>query len=132
MATHVEKRISLVPYFAQWESQELVSKFLENPQCAFEDPNWHFSGAETAEEYARWSRHLCGIACLKMILAATRYKSYPMFNLHTVIRNMLGIECNFSNLLMHEFSNTNNCCYENSTILLYKTYPIYHFIKRFL
>jgi hypothetical protein len=34
------------------------------------DPLWRESGAATVEEYARWASNICGMACLKMVLAA--------------------------------------------------------------
>jgi hypothetical protein len=56
-------------YFAQWESEGLVEEFLAG-RPAETDPNWAASGAESAAEYARWAHHLCGVACLRMALAA--------------------------------------------------------------
>lgn len=57
------------PYFAQWESPELVGEFLDGRDPAT-DPRWAESGAADAAEYARWAEHLCGMACLKMAMAA--------------------------------------------------------------
>lgn len=57
------------PYFAQWESPALVRAFLAGRPAAT-DPAWAASGAETLDEYARWAEHLCGMACLRMVLAA--------------------------------------------------------------
>ncbi|MER9948429.1 C39 family peptidase [Mesorhizobium sp. M0047] len=34
------------------------------------DPLWQGSGAETVDEYAVWAANICGMACLKMILAS--------------------------------------------------------------
>ncbi|WP_292643313.1 C39 family peptidase [Mesorhizobium sp.] len=34
------------------------------------DPLWRGSGAETLDEYAIWAANICGMACLKMILAS--------------------------------------------------------------
>ncbi len=45
-----------------------------------DDPLWQQSGAQTVEEYAQWATNLCGMACLKMILA-TRGETYPTFEL---------------------------------------------------
>ncbi len=59
------------PYSAQWESEELVAEFLAGRDAAT-DPRWADSGAESAAEYARWARHLCGMACLRMALGGTR------------------------------------------------------------
>ncbi|MGG5807914.1 hypothetical protein [Falsiroseomonas sp. CW058] len=57
------------PYRAQWESAELVAGFLGGRDAAT-DPLWHRSGAATAGDYATWSHHLCGCACLQMALGA--------------------------------------------------------------
>lgn len=57
------------PFFAQWESAGLVAELLAGRDAAT-DPLWAESGAESAEEYASWASHLCGMACLKMVLAA--------------------------------------------------------------
>ncbi len=58
------------PYYSQWESPELVPSFLDGSLTAEQDPNWHRSGAVSPGEYAYWAVRTCGIACLKMILAA--------------------------------------------------------------
>ncbi|MES2712640.1 MAG: hypothetical protein V4653_13735 [Pseudomonadota bacterium] len=59
----------MIPYRAQWESAALVGDFLAGGDAAG-DPLWASSGAPTAAEYARWAEHLCGVACLRMVLAA--------------------------------------------------------------
>lgn len=56
------------PYFGQWESISLIDKIISQEIDASEDPLWAQSGTLTQAEYAHWSRHLCGIACIKMIL----------------------------------------------------------------
>ncbi len=38
--------------------------------AAGDDPLWRNSGARDAADYARWAEHLCGVACLRMALAA--------------------------------------------------------------
>ena len=57
------------PYFSQWASAELVPEFLDGRPSAT-DPRWAESGAADLAEYARWARHLCGMACLRMAMAA--------------------------------------------------------------
>ncbi|MCX8132862.1 MAG: hypothetical protein N3D18_02715 [Roseococcus sp.] len=57
------------PYAAQWESEALIPEFLAGRDAA-SDPLWARSGAATPEEYARWAPHLCGMACLRMAMAA--------------------------------------------------------------
>lgn len=59
-----------VPYFSQWESPEMTLPLLaEGPSALHRDPLWRNSGADTIEDYARWAVNVCGMACLKMILA---------------------------------------------------------------
>ncbi len=58
------------PYFAQWETEALIPRFLDGTLAAEADPLWHRSGARSAAEYARWAHHLCGVASLRMALAA--------------------------------------------------------------
>jgi hypothetical protein len=72
-----------VPYFSQWESRELTDDVLaRGAEVALaEDPKWAASGARTSEEYARWAGNLCGMACLKMILAARTGRAVPMMEL---------------------------------------------------
>ncbi len=57
------------PFFAQWESAALILEFLTGRDAAT-DPRWADSGAESSAEYARWAHHLCGMACLRMAMAA--------------------------------------------------------------
>jgi hypothetical protein len=72
-----------VPYFSQWESRELTLDVLQHGAAVAlaRDPNWAASGAATVEEYATWADHLCGMACLKMILAARDGHVRPMLAL---------------------------------------------------
>jgi hypothetical protein len=58
------------PFYSQWESPELVPLFLDGSLTAEQDPRWHRSGAPSPAEYAYWAVKICGLACLKMILAA--------------------------------------------------------------
>jgi len=66
-----------VPYFSQWETPGMtLSVLAEGSAALLRDPLWRQSGAETVEDYARWAVNVCGMACLKMILAA-RGELYP-------------------------------------------------------
>jgi hypothetical protein len=76
------------PYFAQWESEDLVPEFLAGRDAAT-DPLWARSGAETAQEYARWAHHLCGMACLKMAMAA-RGDALPIHALRRAVQPLGG------------------------------------------
>lgn len=70
-----------VPYFSQWESPDMTLAVLsEGAHALHRDPLWRGSGAETIEEYARWAVNVCGMACLKMILAA-RGERHPILSL---------------------------------------------------
>jgi hypothetical protein len=70
-----------VPYFAQWESAELAERFVDGSLPLGGDPRWAASGARTAAEYAFWANKVCGLACLKMILAAREQPVPPMMTL---------------------------------------------------
>ena len=59
----------MIPYRGQWESASRIGSFIAGGDAAA-DPLWARSGAATAAEYARWAEHLCGVACLRMVLAA--------------------------------------------------------------
>ena len=58
------------PYFGQWESPALIGAIISGAYRAEDDPAWAASGAASPEDYARWAEHLCGVACLRMALAA--------------------------------------------------------------
>jgi len=58
------------PYFGQWESPVLIGAIIGGAYRAEDDPAWAASGAESPADYARWADHLCGVACLRMALAA--------------------------------------------------------------
>lgn len=67
-----------IPYFSQWESQELVEKIITKEIEAKDDPRWRESGARDTREYTEWSWSCCGMACLKMILAHKQHKIIPL------------------------------------------------------
>ncbi|WP_031248222.1 C39 family peptidase [Mesorhizobium sp. LNHC229A00] len=61
-----------VPFFSQWETPDMTLAVLaDGVEAALRrDPLWQGSGAATLDEYAIWAANVCGMACLKMILAA--------------------------------------------------------------
>ncbi|WP_245906256.1 cysteine peptidase family C39 domain-containing protein [Teichococcus aestuarii] len=71
------------PYFSQWETPGMTAAVLaEGAETALlRDPAWRGSGAASVEEYARWAGHLCGMACLKMVLAARTGVAHPILEL---------------------------------------------------
>ncbi|MCA1408633.1 C39 family peptidase [Ensifer sp. IC3342] len=72
---------SEIPYFSQWETPEMtLPVYAEGSSALVRDPLWRNSGAETVEEYARWAVNVCGMACLKMVLAA-RGEIHPTLSL---------------------------------------------------
>lgn len=73
--------LSAVPYFSQWETPGMTLDVVaEGATALLRDPLWAQSGAETVEDYARWAGNLCGMACLKMILAS-RGAVHPILEL---------------------------------------------------
>lgn len=70
-----------VPYYSQWESPDLVPALLDGSMRASDDPAWAASGARTPQEYEYWSVRVCGLACLKMILASRALPVPPMMRL---------------------------------------------------
>jgi hypothetical protein len=79
----MNSRTKRVPYFSHWESREITSDVLARGSAVTlaEDPKWASSGASTIEEYVQWASNLCGMACLKMILAARTGRAVPMLEL---------------------------------------------------
>ena len=71
-----------VPFFSQWETPDMTLAVLaDGADVALRrDPLWRGSGAETPDEYAVWGANICGMACLKMILA-TRGEIVPTIDL---------------------------------------------------
>lgn len=69
------------PYFAQWESRDLVADFVNGTRRAEDDPLWARSAAPNQTEYARWAAHSCGMACLKMLLAGRDGGERPLYRL---------------------------------------------------
>ena len=61
-----------VPFFSQWETPDMTMAVVtDGAEAALRrDPLWRRSGAETLDEYAVWAANICGMACLKMILAS--------------------------------------------------------------
>lgn len=70
-----------VPYYSQWESRHLVADFISGAQSSLDDPRWADSGASSIEEYALWARHMCGMACVKMLLCARTGVAHPTIRL---------------------------------------------------
>ncbi len=59
-----------IPYRSQYASAELAGEIVAGRLALIDDPRWREAGAIDREEYVRWARCGCGMACLQMILAA--------------------------------------------------------------
>jgi len=62
--------MSLFPYESQWGDIACNRPLIEhgtNPAKCFD---WSTEGYPSEEEYLFWSRHICGLACLQMVLRA--------------------------------------------------------------
>lgn len=59
---------STVPYFCQWATPELAADLIKGRAVLADDANWADSGAVDQAEYCEWANHVCGMACLKMVL----------------------------------------------------------------
>jgi len=70
-----------VPYYSQWESPDLVPRFIDGSLRPADDPRWAASGARSPLEYEYWSTKVCGLACLKMILGWRAMPVPPMMRL---------------------------------------------------
>ncbi|MBK3639476.1 peptidase [Streptomyces sp. MBT33] len=57
-----------VPEVTQYASPNLIERIAYDGHDPADDPRWAESGAPTQAIYARWCRHICGIACLRMAL----------------------------------------------------------------
>ncbi|MFE9553107.1 C39 family peptidase [Streptomyces sp. NPDC006703] len=57
-----------MPTVTQYASPELIAKIAYDDHPAEADPNWASSGAVSQLDYGRWCRHICGMACLRMVL----------------------------------------------------------------
>lgn len=76
-----------VPYYSQWESPTLAADIIEGRCALADDPQWAASGAVSPQEYAYWANHICGMACLKMILAARSGEVHATLHLARMAMN---------------------------------------------
>lgn len=70
-----------LPYYSQWISRDMVHQIVNGHIEAKEDPLWEQSGAQDPDEYEFWSRNICGIACLKMILESLNISSEKLITM---------------------------------------------------
>lgn len=74
----------------QFASPGLIADIVYQGRDPGADPAWAESGAASPEEYARWCRHACGTACLRMVLAHRDGAAPPLLELLHGIRKAGG------------------------------------------
>ncbi|MER7568925.1 C39 family peptidase [Streptomyces sp. NPDC097941] len=52
----------------QYATRALIDRIAYSGHDPAEDPAWTTTGAPSQSTYGRWCRHMCGIACLRMVL----------------------------------------------------------------
>ena len=72
---------SPVPYVCQWATPELAADLIAGRLTLADDANWALSGAHDRAEYIEWANHVCGMACLKMVLSHRDGDAPPLLEL---------------------------------------------------
>lgn len=57
-----------VPPVTQYASADLIGSIAYDGHDPARDPAWQSTGAPSKTLYGRWCRHMCGMACLRMVL----------------------------------------------------------------
>ncbi|HHQ6582175.1 TPA: hypothetical protein ACSTJ2_004214 [Serratia fonticola] len=70
-----------VPYVCQWATPELAADLIAGRATLADDANWVQSGAASPAEYVEWANHVCGMACLKMVLTYRDGTAPPLLEL---------------------------------------------------
>ncbi|CAI0852797.1 MULTISPECIES: hypothetical protein [Serratia] len=70
-----------VPYVCQWATPELAADLIAGRATLADDANWARSGARDRAEYIEWANHVCGMACLKMVLSHRDGEAPPLLEL---------------------------------------------------
>ena len=65
-----QRRRHPVPWITQYATPSLIAAIAYQGHPPADDPNWQASGAPTRQAYGHWCTRLCGMACLRMALAA--------------------------------------------------------------
>jgi len=73
--------LSGIPYFSQWEDPDCAAGIIAGELELSDIKLWAQSGASTQQEFIEWANHVCGMCCLKMVLAAVSGKVVPVLNL---------------------------------------------------
>ncbi|MGW0757150.1 peptidase [Streptomyces sp. NPDC002814] len=70
-----------MPIVTQYATADLIGRIAYEGHDPGQDPAWATTGAPSQRIYARWCRHMCGIACLRMVLLHHREHAPDMFTL---------------------------------------------------
>ena len=70
-----------IPHRSQYASPELAGEIAAGRVTLEQDPRWREAGARDPQEYVRWARCGCGMACLQMILEARGAPAPPLVEL---------------------------------------------------
>lgn len=62
--------MSLFPYESQWGDLRCNQPLIEHGTNPAQFFDWSSDGYPSEEEYLFWSRHVCGLACLRSVLRA--------------------------------------------------------------
>ncbi|MFU2318111.1 hypothetical protein [Rahnella sp. PCH160] len=78
---HPLSPLSGIPYFSQWEDPTCAAGIISGDITLSDIRLWHQSGAASQEEFIEWANHVCGMCCLKMVLAAVSGTVVPILKL---------------------------------------------------
>jgi hypothetical protein len=74
-------RHTSVPLVTQYATPGLIDAVAYRGHDPADDPAWAETGARDLAEYARWCRHACGMACLRMALLHRDGHAPPLLEL---------------------------------------------------
>ncbi|MFD3842463.1 hypothetical protein ACFWWC_40380 [Streptomyces sp. NPDC058642] len=76
-----------VPIVTQYATADLIGNIAYDGHDPAHACAWDTTGAPTQSAYARWCRHMCGIACLRMVLLHRDGQAPSLFKLLTGARH---------------------------------------------
>ncbi|MFD7769848.1 peptidase [Streptomyces sp. NPDC059787] len=75
-----------VPVVTQYATADLISDIAYEGHDSRDDSAWRTTGAPTQAAYGRWCRHMCGVACLRMVLLHRDGNAATLFELLAGVR----------------------------------------------
>lgn len=70
-----------VPYICQYTQPEEVENYKKRKLSVINDPNWKKNGANTPQEYEKWTHALCGMATTAMAVKYYQGKKVKLITL---------------------------------------------------